>query len=101
MQSSYSIKENWSGAAARDANAELLHARLQSGALHAEARGSPMLSCHDPMALLQGGENLLSLGVIEQGSNIPTAAGGGLQQRLRRRYGGQVVRHTQLVALHL
>ena len=52
----------------RAADAELAHASLQSGALHAEDVRGASGSGDAPLCLLQGAKNVLALGFFESGN---------------------------------
>ena len=51
----------------RAADAELAHAGLQGGALHAEKNGGAFGAGDAPLGLAQGTEDVLALGFFESG----------------------------------
>ena len=51
----------------RAADAELAHASLERGALHAKEAGGSLGSGDAPLRLLQGAEDVLALGFFESG----------------------------------
>jgi len=51
----------------RAADAELAHARLERGALHAQEDGSAFGAGDAPLRLLQRSENVLALGFFQSG----------------------------------
>ena len=56
--------------ASGNANAELLHARLQSRSLQAKTRCSAVRTRHDPIALLESSQDLLALRLFQRFANV-------------------------------
>jgi len=59
--------EKWQQESHRAANAELAHAGLEGGALHAEENGGAFGAGDAPLRLLQSTEDVLALGFFESG----------------------------------
>src|SRR5579862_1674310 len=87
-------------AGTRNANAELLHSRLQSRALHPQLGRGAVGSGNGPVGLFEGRHNLLALRVVQHAAHIVGASGG--SRGLARGRGDcrdrVPVRHPQTVA---